>query len=286
MSLPSVVYVNGHALANGEVPTVSLFDRGYLLGDSIFATMRYINGRVFRWDHHLTRLRSATDWARYSLGPTDEELGRVVHEAGRRVQGSDVTLRLTVSRGVGPPGARSDTPIEATWSVFARPTTLAPASAYRDGIDTAIVGTPRIPRRCMPSEHKIGNYVSSLTALREAASIGAIEGIQTSIDGRLSSGCMSNLFLVVGDELHTPSLDSDCRPGVTREVLLELAAEAGIRSVERDLLPEDLPSAREAFFASTLIDVLPIRSIGSRATFKSTAFCAELRHRLVELRTR
>ena len=146
--------------------------------------------------------------------------------------------------------------------------------------------TPRIPRRCLPAEHKIGNYVSSLTALREAAAAGAMEGIQTSVDGRLSSGCMSNLFLIVEGELHTPSLDSDCRPGVTREVLFELAADAGLRSVERDLFPADLSRASEAFFASTLLDVMPIRSVASLAKYATTTVCADLRRRLVELRTR
>lgn len=284
MTLPSVVYLNGRRLADGEVPTVSLFDRGYLLGDSIFATMRCIDGRVFCWEEHLARFRSAAAWARYTLRVSDDDLTSVVHEAGRSVPSSDVTLRLTASRGVGPPGARASADLVATWSVFARPTTPASEDAYRYGIDTLVVQTPRIPRRCLPTEHKIGNYVSSLTALHEATAAGALEGIQTSLDGRLSSGCMSNLFLVIGGELHTPSLDSDCRPGVTREVLLSLAQEAGMRAIERDLEPEDLGSATEAFFASTLLDVMPIRSVASIANYASTTRCADLRRRLVARR--
>ena len=286
MNLPSVVYVNGRRVADGEVPTISLFDRGYLLGDSIFATMRCIDGKVFRWHRHLERFKRAAAWANYVLTPTDEDITRVVHEAGGRVEASDVTLRLTASRGVGPPGARSNAPLVATWSVFARPTAAASEEAYREGIDTLIVETPKVPRRCLPAEHKIGNYVSSLVALQEANAAGALEGIQTSLDGRLSSGCMSNLFVVFDRELHTPSTDADCRPGVTREVILSLASEAGLRAVERDMHPDELGRATEAFFVSTLLDVLPIRSVASKALYVSTAICADLRRRLVELRAR
>jgi branched-subunit amino acid aminotransferase/4-amino-4-deoxychorismate lyase len=91
-----------------------------------------------------------------------------------------------------------------------------------------------------------------------------LEGVMLSVDGEVVSGAVSNVFLVRGPSLVTPHAASGCRPGVTREVLLELAAVLSIPVEERRVEPEELASADELFFANTLMDCLAVSTFDGR----------------------
>ena len=114
---------------------------------------------------------------------------------------------------------------------------------------------------------KSTSYAPLVLARREARSrgIGAGEGIMLATDGSLACGTMANLFLVKGDELHTPSLASGCRAGVTRELVLELALRVGLTPREGTLPLDALFDADEAFFTSSRVECLPIASVDGRA---------------------
>jgi branched-chain amino acid aminotransferase len=256
------IWVNGERHSG----LISLEDRGYTLGDSIFATMRAANGCIFLRERHLRRFEASAAWGGFSYDRNC--LTKMLESALEETSYAQTYLRVTLSRGTSSfrsPGQNH------TLSVIARPLETPAETLGQNGIEADLVETRRIPSACLPAEHKTGAYLPSVLALREAHARGAFEGIQQSVSGELSSGVASNLFIVRGRKLLTPRLESDCRPGVTRELVLELATQLGFHLEETALYTHELGSADEVFFTSTLWDALPVRKIASLSTQYSVA---------------
>lgn len=224
---------------------VSLFDRGYLLGEGAFATMRAYRGRCFRGDRHLAQLARAAEAFGLSL-PRDAAAR--ADEAAARVGAEDARVRVTVSEGA--------------FSIIAEPLAAPSEHDYAHGVEVVTVRARRVPPACFDGAIKSLSYAPSMLAQREARARGAAEGIQLTVDGALACGSVSNLFVVRGDELATPSLDSGCRPGVTREAVLELAARLGLRAAERRIAADE--PFDEAFLTSSRVEVLPIASFDAK----------------------
>lgn len=261
-SFRQVVYLGDRFLEPGEEPRVSLFDRGYLLGDSVFETLRAYKGVPFRLDQHLHRLQYSARVLGIVLPLGLGELRSLVLEAVRRAELDDAYVRVTVSRGEGPPGVSPSQCGQPLLSVIARPLQPYPAEAYARGIRSAVVRARRIPDVCIDSRAKCGNYLPSILGRRELDEQGMIEGVQLAVEGHVCGGTVSNLFVIEGRRLRTPDLASGCLPGITRAVLLELAPGLGLQPVEERLQVEDLTRADEMFFASTLMECLPVASLG------------------------
>jgi branched-chain amino acid aminotransferase len=222
---------------------VSLLDRGYLLGEGAFATLRAYGGRCFRAERHLAQLSRAAD--AFGLPLRTDALERV-RECARRV--GEARVRVTLS--------------DTAFSIIAEPITPPSEADYATGVDVVTVRARRVPPECFDGAIKSLSYAPSLLAQREARARGAFEGVQLALDGSLACGAVSNLFVVRGDELATPALDSGCRPGITREAVLELAPSLGLRPVERRIVADE--RFDEAFLTNSRIEVLPIATLDER----------------------
>lgn len=219
---------------------MSLFDRGYLLGEGAFATMRAYGGRCFRVDRYLAQLARGAEAFGLTL-PSDVRAR--VDECAARV--GDARVRVTVS--------------DTAFSIVAEP--IAPPSEgdYARGIDAVTVTSRRIPPACFDASIKSLSYAPALLAQREVKQRGAQEGIQLALDGTLACGTTSNVFVIRGDELATPSVDSGCRPGIVREAVLELAPRLGLRPAERCIARDELFD--EMFLTNSRVEVLPIATL-------------------------
>lgn len=234
---------------------VSLFDRGYLLGEGAFATMRAYRGRCFRSDRHLAQLAETAAAFGIALPFDRARIAALADDAAARTGADAARVRVTLS--------------DRTFSVIAEPAALPSADDYAHGVAARIVSARRIPPACFDGSAKTLSYAPQMLAQRTVHD--AAEGLQLALDGSLACGVTSNLFAVVGDELVTPPLDTGCRAGVTRECVLALGRECGLRAVERRLavaeLWPDSAGARpaEAFLTNTRIELLPLREIDGRA---------------------
>jgi branched-chain amino acid aminotransferase len=260
-----VVYLDGRFLADGETPQVSLFDRAYLFGDSVFETLRAYRGMAFREEQHLQRLGYSARALGIDLPVAGAELRGLIRAAMGKSGLQDAYVRVTVSRGEGggtisPAGC--DKPV---LSIIVRPRKPYPAEAYARGIPSAVVETRRVPPACIDSRAKCGNYLPSILARRELDRQGMIEGVQLAVDGHVVCGTVSNLFLVDGARLRTPDLASGCLPGITRAAVLELAPSLGLEPREERLTVADLSRADEMFFTNSLMECLPVARIGEHA---------------------
>ncbi|MEX1258913.1 MAG: aminotransferase class IV [Gemmatimonadota bacterium] len=226
-------------------------DRGLLLGDGLFETVRIYRGHPFRLESHLRRL----DASAAALGfPMPDSLRERVAAGIAAFDGPDGALRITLTRGAGvglapPPEPRSRLFI----SVRAIGPEVAGAAA---GVRARLFG--RLDEHALTSGHKAIGYLERIQALRLAKGLGADEALLRNARGLIVEGSASNLFAVRGTTFVAPGLEAGALPGITRGVLLEVARGAGLTVEERGIHPEELVELSEILLSSSLREVVPV----------------------------
>jgi len=252
--------VNGDILPADQA-RVSVLDNGFTFGDSVYEVLRTYGGRPFAVPRHLRRLRASASRLGIDVAPTDDDLlGRVralLHRAGNR----ESYIRIIVTRGVGDSSYDFDAVSGPTVVMIVKELPPYPERHYSEGIRVAAVDVRRNHPRSLDPGIKSSNLLNNILAVREARARGAEEPVLLSLDGRLAEGASTNVFLVRDGALCTPSLETGILPGITREVVCELAPELGIPCREEDLQLPDLLGADEAFLTSTTRDVVPVRQV-------------------------
>lgn len=250
----SRVWLNGR-LWSADEARVPVFDRGFLLGDGLFETMRAYGGRVFRLREHLERLERSA--ARIGL-PLPSGLGEAVCETVAANRLAEAAVRLTASRGPGP-GLEPPEPAEPTVVIAVRPAPTPPASV-RAGIAAG-----RVNEHAPTAGLKRLGYLDAIVELRAARASGYDDVLFLDTAGHLTEGAYSNLFVLVGGTLHTPPLSCGVLPGITRATVMEIARDLGQPASEEPLDPAILASAEEAFLTSSLREIVPLVAAGGRA---------------------
>lgn len=258
------VNVNGRIFGRFQA-RVSVFDRGFLYGDSVYEVLRTYGGAPFAFHDHLRRLARSARLLGMRL-PRDEawmcrELLRTLRAAGNR----ESYVRIVVTRGDGPIGIDPALARDPVTLFIVQPLRPPPAVLYRRGVRVALVPLSRGGDGSVDPAAKSGNYLSSILALRRARRSGAHEAILVNRRGLLCEGSTSNLFLVRHGRLFTPALSAGILEGITRRRVIRLAREMGLAVKEADLRAVDLTRADEAFLTSTIREVLPIGEVGAEA---------------------
>ncbi len=255
--MEEIVYLNGSLVPRHQAK-ISPFDHGFLYGYGLFETMRSYSGHIFRLDRHLARLTHSAEILGLELGLTTFELEEAVYKTLRANGLTDARIRLTLSAGEGeiapePPSPRAPTLLIVTQG-------YTPPQCYDEGFRAA-VSHIRQNSQTPLAQIKSANYLNNLLARRQARAMGADEAILLNDRGFLAEGSSTNIFLVSGEKLSTPSQESGILPGITREAVIELAAALGIEMAEREVRLEELLQADEAFFTNSLLEIMPLAEV-------------------------
>jgi len=257
-----IVYLNGAFLPR-ERATVSVDDRGFLFGDGVYEVVRVVAGAYIDADRHLARLGRSLAELRLPVPAADgTDLLAIGTELLQR-QGipteSESVVYIQVTRGVAP--RRHSFPAPGT------PLTLfVSASAFmprREQIANGVAAITHPDLRWQRCDIKSVNLLPNLLANQRATEQGAYEAILVR-DGVVTEATHSNVFAVVDDALRTHPNGPAILPGVTREVVLELARDAGLDTREQALTVGELARAEEVFFTGTTTDVMPAIAIDGR----------------------
>lgn len=259
--MEEIVYLNGSLMPLSQA-RLSPLDYGFLYGYGLFETMRAYSGRIFRLEKHLARLSRSAKLLGIDL-ESIPDLEKALYNTLQANNLSHARIRLTLSGGEGEP--LPDLVIRVpTVLIVARSYTPYPRQVYKQGFK-AIVSHIRRNTQSPASAMKSLNYLDNLLARQEAKLAGADEAILLNEQGFLAEGSMSNIFLVSGNALLTPSEDSGILPGITRGVVLEeLAPSLGMKKIERKIALKELLQADEAFFTNSLIEIMPLTQVGGQ----------------------
>ena len=252
-----MVVVDGE-VREGDGRTVSIFDHGFLFGDSVYEVVRTRGGRPFEMPAHFDRLRRSAAEIYLEIPFPDADLTAAV-EAGLRAAGNEESyVRIIVTRGVGELELSPATCGNPCLILIVKPLVLPPERLYREGAHVAIVGRRRTAPSALNPAAKTGNYLNNVLAIVEARRRGADDAVMLNAGGHLTEGTTANVFVVSGGTVRTPSLTSGILEGITRGLVIRLIGEEGFPLEEASLGPDDLRHADEAFLTSTTRDVMPI----------------------------
>jgi branched-chain amino acid aminotransferase len=257
------VCLNGRILplAAARLP---VFDRGFLFGDGIYETIRSYGGLPFRLRGHLARLAQSARRLSFRLPVPARGFERAVARTLAANALRDARIRIVVSRGAGRPELAAIKGCRPAWLVYALPYAPPPAAAYRDGVAAIIPSVVRNDRRAVDPAIKASSLLNNLLAAREAARAGVREAIMLNPAGYVAEAASANIFWVRSGVLCTPDLECGILPGITRELVLDLARRLGIPVREGAFRPAALLGAGEAFVTASTIEILPLASLGRR----------------------
>jgi branched-subunit amino acid aminotransferase/4-amino-4-deoxychorismate lyase len=240
-----------------EQARVPVLDRGFLYADSVYDTVRTYDHRPFLLGDHIDRLRRSAEQLWLPVPWSDGEIEGIVDALLAGWPPGEASLRLIVTRGEGGSGLAFPEPQAPRLIVLARPAGGLPAGAKHDGV---AIARPRVPTKRdgrVPPDVKSGSYLANVLTLRDARDHGGFEGLLRAKDGTWAEGTTSNLFVVRGGRLFTPGVAGSILPGVTRALVLALAAEAGVEAVEGPIDDAALTGADEIFLTASIKEVVP-----------------------------
>ncbi len=254
-------WIDGRLRPREEV-CIAPDDRGLLLADGLFETLRADGGAPCRFERHWMRLEAGAQALGIPL-PFSASTIRMACRTLLVANGlADVpaSLRITLTRGPGPRGLRPPERPRPTLLIGAHPRAPAPPPPAR-----AIL--PRDLRRnehALTSRFKTLSYLDAVLALERARCAGVEDALLLNGRGLLTGATAANLFAVVGGTLITPPIRDGALAGITRAHVLEMAVRLGIPAAERSLLIADLLAASEAFLTNSLMGIRPLVAVDGR----------------------
>lgn len=241
-----------------EDARISVFDRGFLYGDSVYETMRTAGGHPLQLERHLARLRRSGDGIGLSIPFDDARLEDSIARTHAASGNDESYVRLVVTRGAGqvmldPRG--SEDPLLV---IIVKPLVLPTEQAYERGITAVIVGITKNAGTSIDPTIKSGNYLNNILALRQAIAAGGDDAIMCNPEGAVSEGATSNVFMVSAGRLLTPNMRTGLLPGITRQSVCEQAQALGCAVEETTILPDQLRAADEVFLTSSVRGIMPV----------------------------
>ena len=261
MTSERVAYVNGEIVPESQA-LISIHDRGFLQGYSVFDTTRTFKHKIFKLDEHLNRFYNSLKYARLDPGMDISQMAQItmqVLETNLPLIDDDDDYWVTqrVSRGIsGPEGDKPTIIVESVPLPFA-----ARAKYYKDGMPVVIPSVRRTPPEVLSPRAKIQNYANLVQAEFEVKDKNP-DGwpILLDMNGNLCEGPGSNFFIVKNGVVVTPR-EQFVLAGISRATTIELAQELGIETREEDIDLYDAYTADESFVTSTSFCICPVSSI-------------------------
>jgi 4-amino-4-deoxychorismate lyase len=239
---------------------ISVYDHGFLYGMGLFETFRTYRGEPFMLDKHIRRLKQGCEQLHIQYDPNGERVREQLVELLRANGLSDAYIRWTVTAGEEAMGLPTDAYSGPTVIAYMKELPAVSPSLYEEGRKLQRLKL----RRSTPEGSfrlKSLHYMNNINAKRELAEYpwaqGA-EGLFLDHQDHIAEGIVSNVFFVQEGVLRTPALETGILPGITREVVLELASAEGIPSHEGFFSWEELLQADEIFITNSIQELVPI----------------------------
>lgn len=258
------VYLNGQFVPEEEAK-ISVFDHGLLYGDGVFEGIRAYNGYVFKLDRHLDRLYDSAKAIALQVPLPKEQMTQAILETLRINKLRSAYIRPIVTRGPGDLGVDPrrchGTPsviiIVKEWK------SLYGEEVSRRGLRAIVASTRARPPASLSQNIKSLNYLSNIMAKIEANFAGVDEAIMLDSNGFVAEGTADNVFIVKNGTIFVPPTVTNL-PGITREVVIELALKEKIPVREEFFGVPMLYAADECFITGTAAEIAPIIEIDHR----------------------
>ena len=253
------IFVNGRWLAP-EDASVSVMDRGFLFGDGVYEVIPVYSRQPFRLEQHLARLQQSLDGIQLTNPHRLDEWIAFVTQLAREAEWEDQSIYIQVTRG--PMAVRNHAfpkLVTPTVVLLAEPMTTPPAAQREQGI--AAVSAADI--RWLRCDLKATSLLANCLLRQMAVSAGCVETVLFR-DGFLTEGSASSIFVIKDGTLLAPIKNHLMLPGITYDVVLELAVQHGLPHQVRDVTEAETRTADELWMCSSTKEVLPIVTLDGK----------------------
>jgi branched-chain amino acid aminotransferase len=257
------IFIDGKLYGERDA-TVSVFDHGLLYGDGVFEGIRIYNGCVFKLKEHIDRLFYSAKAILLTIPMTPAEVMKATLDTCRANKLQNGYIRLVVTRGVGSLGLNPRSCKKPSVIVIADKIQLYPEEYYQRGLDLITVPTTRNHHNSINPAIKSLNYLNNILAKIEANNAGVEEAIMLNAEGFVAECTGDNIFAVKNGVLLTPPLSAGALYGITRQTVIELAEQTGVKVSEPNLTRYDLFCADECFISGTAAEIVPVVKIDGR----------------------
>jgi D-alanine transaminase len=254
------VFLNGKFMPLEEA-TIPVLDRGFIFGDGVYEVIPVYSGRAFRLNEHLRRLQASLDGIRLTNPHTAEEWTSLINELIARNAGEDQYLYLHITRGVAKRDhAFPQPPVKPTVFMMSSPLPQPPADLLAAGV-SAVTATDNRWLRC---DIKAISLLPNVLLRQMAVDAGCAETILIRDDKFMTEGAASNIFVVNNGHLLAPPKDNLMLPGITYDVMLEIATANRIPFQVRKIAKSEIFNADELLLTSSTKEVLPITRVDGK----------------------
>ncbi len=249
------VFLNGSFMPESQA-MIPVNDRGLLLGDGLFETVRVALGRSFRLAQHLERMTRGAEFLRIKLPYTAREMQRYAEELIELNGAVHAILRITLTRGSGMRGYSLKTADQPTLIMTLHE--LPPMDPAEPLQWSLITSSVRIPASDNLSSFKTTSKIWNIMARAEAENRGADEALLINTNGEVAEAAGGNIFWVYHDKICTVPTGRGVLPGITRAVVLEICQNLGLETNKRVIKPEHLRHGEGIFITQSALGIIPV----------------------------
>ena len=259
-----LVFLNGQFLPEAQA-VIPVNDRGFLLGDGLFETMRVTGGRPFRFARHLERLARGADFLKIKCPFTPQELEKFAGLLISQNQMPEAILRLTLTRG---PGGRGYTPTGGGKPTIAMALHTAPP--LDNPIEWSLITSSfRISAGDPLASFKTTSKILHVMARAEAVERGADDALLLNTNGEVAETAGGNLFWIRNDTICTVPMECGALPGITREVVFEICKTLNLQTSESAIKSAALKDSAGIFVTQSALGVVPVAALNGASVAPS-----------------
>jgi branched-chain amino acid aminotransferase len=248
-----LVFLNGRFVPEAQA-VVPVSDRGFLLGDGLFETMRVVGGKPFRFEQHLERMARGANFLKIKLPFTPAKIKKFAEHLVEKNKLSDAVLRMTLTRGAGERGYAPKHQGKATMVM-----TLHSAPSKKPAGWNLVTSSFRIPAGDPLSSFKTTSKILHIMARIEAIEKDADEALLLNTNGEAVETVSGNLFWIWQDKICTTPIACGALPGITRAVVFEICRTLNLPVIERAIKPEALKKSNGIFLTQSALGIVPVK---------------------------
>jgi D-alanine transaminase len=256
--MTDIVYLNGQFMPLEEA-RIPVLDRGFIFGDGVYEVIPVYSRRPFRLAEHLVRLQNSLDGIRLANPMSSAEWTKLTHEIIARNEGDDQSVYLQITRGVAKRDHAFPKGVAPTVFMMSNPLTTPPSVQVENGVAAITAADFRWLKCDVKSTSLLGNCL----ARQLAVDAGAVETIMFR-DGNLTEASASNVFVVKNGVLLAPPKNNLVLPGITYDVVLEIARTREFEVEVREISETETRNADEIWVTSSTKEVLAVTTLDGK----------------------
>ncbi len=243
---------------------ISIVDRGFLYGDSIYEVFPTYDGVPFLYEEHIDRLENSAQLAQMKISQPRDLLFTEIKKTHQRYQENAKTeayIRLTITRGIGPIDLDPNNFTSTSYVILVKEVPTWDQELYTKGVTLAIPSIRRNHSQSLEPNIKGGNYLNNILAVGEAKKLGAEDALICNLDGDFTEASNSNVFFVEDNTIITPDQSSGNLKGITKETLEKICKKENIPFQHEKMNSKTIKHASECFISSATREVMPVQSL-------------------------